>query len=189
VPLEISRVLVLPDKMRIDATIKPPRAPRDVVVSVAVSGQTGWQRGPDQKTNDYVVVDVTGGGLQTINFERWREPELILLKAAEPTSKLTPGADDTVDGKPCSVVKLRAPFGEVDVSLYIDKKTKLVSRMSYTDGGNTENDDFSDYRDVNGLKFAFKRSSSGGGRSTALELKGVEVDPKIEPTLFDKPAK
>lgn len=189
VPLEISRVLVVPDKMRIDATIKPPGAPRDVVVSVAVSGQTGWQRGPDQKTNDYAVVEITGGGLQTINFERWREPELILLKAAEPTAKLTAVADDTVDGKPCSVVKLRSPILDVDVSLYIDKKTKLVSRMSYADGGNTENDDFSDYREVNGLKFAFKRSSSGGGRATALELKTVEVDPKIDPTVFDKPAK
>jgi hypothetical protein len=189
VPLEITRVFVAPDKMRIDATFKPPGAPGDVVVSVGLSGQTGWQRGPDPKTGSYAVIDVTDAALQTLSFERWREPELILLKAAETGAKLTPLPDDTVDGKPCSVVKLRSPFGEVEVSVYIDKKTKLVARMSYTDGGNTENDDFSDYRDVSGVKIAHKRSSSGGGRTTALELKTVEFDAKIDPTVFNKPAK
>jgi zinc protease len=189
VPVEVSRAFVLPDKMRIDATIKPPRAPRDIVVSVGVSGDTGWQRGPDPKTNDYVVSDITGPGLASIAFERWREPELILLKAADPAAKLVPAADDTIDGKPCSVVKLRSPFGDVDVSLYIDKKTKLVGRMSYSDGGNVETDDFADYRDTSGLKFAYKRTSTGAGRSTTLELKTVEIDPKINPAEFTKPAK
>ena len=188
VPVEIARVLVLPDKMRIDATIKPPRAPRDVVVSIGVSGETGWQRGPDPKTNEYVVADITGGGLASVDFERWREPELILLKAADPAAKLSPAPDETIDGKPHAVVRLRSPFAEVDLTLYIDKKTKLIGRMSYSDGGNAESDDFTDYRDVGGLKFAYKRTSTGAGRSTALELKTVEIDPKIDPAVFAKPA-
>jgi zinc protease len=188
VPVEISRVFLAPDKMRIDAALKPPRAPQDVVVTIGVAGQTAWQRGPDPKTNQYVVADITGGGLQTINFERWREPELILLKAADPSAKLTTAGDETIDGKAYSVVKLRAPFADVDVSLYLDKKTKLIGRMSYTDGGNTEIDDFADYREVNGLKFAYKRTSNGDGRQTALELKNVEVDPPVDPKVFIKPA-
>jgi predicted Zn-dependent peptidase len=188
VPVEISRVLVLPDKMRIDATIKPPRAPRDVVVSIGVSGETGWQRGPDPKTGEPIVADITGAGLASASFERWREPELILLKAADPAAKLTPASDETIDGKSYAVVKLRSPFGEIDLSLYIDKKTKLVARMSYSDGGNAESDDFADYRDVGGVKFAYKRTSTGAGRSTALELKAVEVDPTIDPQVFAKPA-
>jgi hypothetical protein len=188
-PIEISRVAVLPDKMRIDATIKPPNAPRDIVISVGVTEKAGWQRGPDGPNGEYTVVAMTGDSLTTAAFERWREPELILLKAAQPGAKLTPLADETIDGKPCAVVKLRSPFGSVDVTLYIEKKTKLVNRMSYSDGGNTENDDFSDYRDVGGLKVAYKRSTNGGGRATALEIKSVELDPKVDPTLFDKPAK
>lgn len=189
VPVEITRVYALPDRMRIDATLKPPRAPRDITVSVGLAAQSGWQRAPDAKNGEYVVVEVSGNGLQTMNFERWREPELILLKAAEPGAKLTPIPDEIVDGKPCSVVRLRSPFGEVDVTLYLDKKTKLIARMSYSDGGNTESDVFADYRDVSGIKFAFKRTSGGGGRSTTLELKSVEVDPQVDPKIFDKPAK
>jgi len=186
-PVEISRVFVLPDKMRIDATLKPQG--RDVLVSVGVNGKTGWQRGPDGQTGQYAVVDITGNALATVDFERWREPELILLKAAEPDAKLTPLADDTVDGKPCSVIRLRSPFVDVDVDLYLDKKTKLLTRMTFSDGGNTESDEFSDYREVGGIKFAHKRSTNGGGRATTLDLKKVEIDPGIEPTLFDKPAK
>ncbi len=189
VPIEIARIAVLPDKMRLDATVKPPRAPRDIEFSVAVTEKAGWQRGPNGPNGDYTVVEMAGDALTTAAFERWREPELILLKASQPGAKLTPLADDTVDGKPCAVIKLRSPFGSIDVTLYIDKKTKLLSRMTFGDGGSIENDDFSDYRDVGGLKIAYKRSTNGGGRSTTLDLKAVDLDPKVDPTLFDKPAK
>ncbi|HEX2691500.1 MAG TPA: insulinase family protein [Kofleriaceae bacterium] len=188
VPVEISRVFVLPDKMRIDATLKPPRAPNDVVVSIGVSGDTGWQRGPDPKTGEPMVADITGAGLASVDFERWREPELILLKAADPAAKLQVAPDETIEGKSYAIVKLRSPFGDVDVALYIDKKTKLVGRMSYSDGGNAENDDFAEYRDVGGVKFAYKRTSTGAGRATVLDIKTVEVDPKVDPQLFAKPA-
>jgi len=188
VPVELSRVVVLPDKMRIDATIKPPNLARDIVVSVGVSGQTGWQRGPDPRTNAYLVEDITGDALTTVAFERWRDPELILLKAADPKAVLTPGPDEVIDGKPCAVVRLRSPFGDLEVSLYIDKQTKLVSRMSYPDGGGVENDDFADYRDAGGLEVAYKRTTASVDRSSVLELKTVEFDPAVDPAVFTRPA-
>lgn len=188
VPVEITRTMALPDKMRIDATLKLPKPQGDTVVSFAVTGTSGWQRGPDGQ-GGYAVVDITGAEQKAAAFERWREPELILLKAAAPDAKLKPMSDDAVDGKPCAVVQLHSPLPGYDVELYIDKKTKLVSRMIYHEGGSTETDDFSDYRDASGLKVAYKRSTNGGGRATTLEIKSVEVDPKVEPTLFDKPAK
>jgi predicted Zn-dependent peptidase len=188
VPVEIARTLLLPDKMRIDATLKLPPPQGDAVVSIVAAGLTGWQRGPDGH-GGYGLVDINGPALATASFERWREPELILLKAAEPDAKLTPLPDETVDGKPCAVVKLRSPLPGVDVELYIDKKTRLIDRMIYSDGGSTETDEFSDYRDTSGLKVAYKRSTNGGGGATSIDIKSVELDPKVDPTLFDKPAK
>ena len=188
VPLEVVRVFSFPDKMRIDATLKPPGGAREVVVSIGVAGATGWQRGPDPKTNEYIVADIQGSGLATVDFERWREPELILLKASDPAAKLTPAADETIDGKPNAVLKLASPLPDVSVTLYIDKKTKLITRMSYADGGSAESDEFADYRDVGGLKIAHKRTSGGAGRSTTLDVKSVELDPKIDPVMFTKPA-
>jgi hypothetical protein len=173
--------------MRIDATLKLPQPQGDTVVSIVVAGTSGWQRAPDGR-GGYALVDITGPAQATAAFERWREPELILLKAAEPDAKVTPKADETIDGKPCAVVRLRSPLPGVDVELYLDKKTKLITRMIYSDGGNNETDDFSDYRDASGLKVAYKRTTNGSGRSTSLDIKSVELDPKIDPTLFNKPA-
>ena len=185
-PIEIERVLVLPDRMRIDAKITPP-GQRTVEVNVGVANRAGWQRGPDPKTGAYAVVDITGDALQDIDFERWREPELILLKAADPAARVSTGADETIDGKPYTVVNLGSPYG-VTVAIYLDKQTKLVRRMSYNDGKNSETDDLQDYRDVNGIKLAYKRMSAGQGRSTSLDVKTLEVDPKVDDALFTKPS-
>lgn len=182
VPVEIERVLVLPDKMRIDATL----AAR-VKVIVAVDGRKGWQLAPDPSGQKIQLVDIGAGDFASIDFERWREPELILLRAIDPAAKAQLVADETIAGAPHSVVKLRAPNG-IEVNVYIDKKTKLITRMKYAEGAQEEIDQFSNFKDVNGVKIAHTRQSGGQGRETKLELKTVELDPTIDPKLFAKPA-
>ncbi|MDB4962611.1 MAG: peptidase domain protein [Myxococcales bacterium] len=186
-PVETERIFLLPDKMRIDATLS---LQQKVKVVIGINGKTGWQMAPDQTTGKIGVNDISAADIQMIDFERWREPELILLKAADPAAKLTPAPDENIDGKPHSVIKLASPFA-VDVAIYIDKKTKLVSRMTYSVGGNAEVNDFSDYKPISGVQIAHRRKSSGtgkGGGITDLELKTVEIDPKIDPKVFDKPS-
>jgi zinc protease len=186
--VDIERTFVLPDKMRIEATLTAPAGP--VKVIIVVNGKTGWeiQPGPTGKPE---LADIAAQDMATAQFEAWREPELILLKANEPTARLTPRPDETVDGKPVAVVKLASPFGP-DIVIMIDKKTKLVTRMSYVDATNpahpqTETDDFSDYRDVSGVKIAFKRTSTTTSHSQALDLDKVELNTTVDPKRFDKP--
>src|SRR5262249_51536702 len=136
--------------------------------------------------------DLDPDGLASIDFERWRDPELILLKASDPAAKITPAPDETIDGKPHAVVKVGSPFPSLDVSLYIDRKTKLVSRITFTDiapsGRRTnETDDFADYRDVGGVKVSFKRTTTTEGRVTVLEYSKIELDAKVDPGVFKKP--
>ena len=184
VQVETERLFLIPDKMRIDATLA-----QRVKVVIGINGKTGWQQAPNQQTGKIEIHDISAVDIQMIDFERWREPELILLKAADPAAKLVPAPDEDLDGRPHHVVKLPSPYG-VDVALYIDKKTKLVTRMTYSVGGNAETNDFSDYKVVGGIKIAHKRKSTGAGKGggiTDLELKSVEIDPKIDPTAFDKP--
>jgi hypothetical protein len=63
----------------------------------------------------------------------------------------------------------------------------MLSRLTYTEGPVTEIDDFSDYKDIKGVKVAHKRHSAGGPRITKLELKSVEFDPTVDAKLFVKP--
>lgn len=185
VPVETERVFVLPDKMRIDATLM-----KQVKVVIGINGNTGWQLAPDQATGKPKLVEIGAADLKAIDFERWREPELILLKAADPAARLAPAPDEMIDGKPHTVIKLRPPTGAIEVLLFIDKKTKLLSRMTYSDGGSSETDDFGDYKVVSGIKVAHKRKSKGTGanaRATDLTLNSVEIDPTIDPKVFEKP--
>ena len=182
-PVSIDRVFVVPDKMRIDAEIA-----NRVKVIVAVDGEQGWQLSPGQGDDAKpVLTDLQKNDLGAVDFERWREPELILMKADDASAKLVPEPDDTIDGKPQDVLALGSPFQDLDVKLYIDKKTKLVTRMTYSDNGETETDDFGDYRTVDGVKVAFKRISSTADRTTALEISKVTLDAKVDPKTFAKP--
>jgi hypothetical protein len=191
-PVEIQRVFVVPDKMRIDAKISTPGKVLDVIVAVA--GKSGWQQQPDPKTGADTVLELAPQDLGTIDFERWREPELILLKASDPAARLSPLPDENIDGKPQSVVRLGAPLVTLDVSLYFDKKTKLLTRMAYSDVDDkgrrhTQTDDFTDYRETNGIKVAYKRSSTTQDRVTALDVSKIEIDAKIDDSVFAKPKK
>jgi zinc protease len=181
-PVTIEHTFAAPDRMRIDANIA-----NKLKVQVAISGKEGWELAPDPKTADPQLFALDGNDLVAAQFEAWREPELILEKATDPAAKITPLADDTIDGKPQGVVKMASPFG-LDVVIYIDRKTKLVTRVTYSSEGQSETDDFGDYKDVGGVKVAFKRSAATTGRVTALTMDKIDLAAKIDPKLFDKPA-
>jgi zinc protease len=178
-PVEIARVYVLPDKMRIDATLA-----NTIKYTIAVDGKAGWQLAPDQ-SGKVQLVDLPADQIGQAQFEAWREPELLLLRASK-AARLALGGDQTIDGKPHATVRVTSPLGP-EVTMFIDKKTKLVSRVTYSDGGTTQTDDFGDYKDVAGIKVAHKRTSSTAGRVTALEISKAELDPQVDAAVFKRP--
>jgi hypothetical protein len=180
-PVDIERVFVVPDKMFIDATLAG-----QFKVTVGIDGKTGWQRAPTQ-SGQMQVVPIQGKDIDQALFEAWREPELLLLKATDPAAKITPAKEETLDGKPQAVVSVGSPYGP-EVSLYIDKKTKLISRITFSETGVTQIEEYADYKDVGGIKVAHKRKSTGQGRITELDIKKVEWDPKVDPSIFKMPA-
>jgi predicted Zn-dependent peptidase len=178
-PVEIERVFVMPDKMYIDATLA-----KQFKVTVGLDGKAGWQAAPTQDGGQQ-IVEFKGKDIDQALFEAWREPELLLLKAADKDAKLTPLKDETIDSAAQAVMELASPFG-VKLTLYIDKKTKLLTRLTFNEGG-SQVEEFSDYKDVGGIKVAHKRKSTGQGRVTQLDITKVEWDPKVDPKLFAKP--
>jgi zinc protease len=178
VPIEMTRVLVLPDKTRVDIALAGGQA----TYSVGIDGKVGWQRGPNDK-GELQTVDIPATELSAVEADRWRDPELILLRHREQGTIVTPLPD--VDG--LAGVRVARADNALWVDIYIDKKTKLVGRMEYKDQGTKLVDEFTDYRDVNGVKIAHKRSSHGGPRASTYELTKVEIDGKVDPAIFAKP--
>ena len=163
--------------MRIDATLAG-----QIKIEVGIDGATGWQKSPDG------LAEIPADQMGAVEFERWREPELILLRHKEPGTVVTPRPDAAIDGKPQFVIALAQAAASIQVTMYIDKATKLVTRMTYSEGGAATVDDFSDYKPIGGIQIAHRRKSAGGGRTTDLSVATVEIDPTVEPALFKKPA-
>ncbi|HEY4244927.1 MAG TPA: pitrilysin family protein [Kofleriaceae bacterium] len=184
VTVDIDRTFVVPDKLRFDATLAG-----QVKVSIGIDGEKGWQSAPDQQTGKQTTVALEGADMASINFERWREPDLILLKANDPKATLAEMPTEQLGEKAQSVVRLKSPYSGIDVTIYIDKRTKLVTQMTYSEGGTEETDVFADYRTVNGIKISYHRTQTASGRITDYTLKTVEIDPKIDPAMFAQPAK
>jgi zinc protease len=185
IDVSIERTLVVPDNMRIDAKLKTPIG--DISVIVGVTGASGWQLGPDPKQpTSSIVIDIPAKDMTGVQFDRWRDPEMILLHALDKDAKLQLLPDESVDGKPQQVITVTSPFGGIDVTIYLDKKTHLMTRMIYAEGL-TSTDDFADYHEVSGIKIAYTRNSHDASRDTKLTLDKVEIDPTVDASRFTKP--
>lgn len=99
---------------------------------------------------------------------------------------------EQVEGRDAYILKLT--HGDGKVSNYaFDAKTYLMAKWSGTDVVNGEavarETLFHDYRDVNGLKFAFELVSNNPGTdmSQRIVVEKVEVDPEIDESRFGKP--
>jgi photosynthetic reaction center cytochrome c subunit len=96
----------------------------------------------------------------------------------------------TIDEK--EVVVVQGTSNKQDVNLYFDAQTSLLVRMvRYADtivGKVPTEIDFSDYRDVNGVKLAFKFESIWTDNRTMTELSSIQTNTQIDATIFNRPA-
>lgn len=101
------------------------------------------------------------------------------------------GTATTVDDQDVDVVQGNTADGII-VTLYFDQKTGLLTRsIRYTDspvGKLPVQVDYSDYRDVNGVKMPFKYTQTGlDGRDT-FDLMQIRPNANVEASRFNKPA-
>jgi hypothetical protein len=101
--------------------------------------------------------------------------------------------EDEIEGKPAEKLKLTTKSGDARI-YFFDAATFLLLKWE----GIRKNDDqeipvesfFRDYREVNGLKFAFEidTDSPGSAQTQKLSIQKIELDIPLEDKRFDKPA-
>lgn len=99
---------------------------------------------------------------------------------------------EKVEGRDAYILKVTHKDGKVSKYAF-DTKTYLMARWSGTDKVNGEEVNretlFHDYREVNGLKFAFELISNNPGTEVMQKIlvEKIEVDPQIDESHFEKP--
>ncbi|HUF22674.1 MAG TPA: insulinase family protein [Vicinamibacterales bacterium] len=83
--------------------------------------------------------------------------------------------------------------GRPDVTVFFDPATADIVRLEYErhapDGAVTEIEDLSDYRVVDGIRFAFRATTTTAGGKIDRRLRAIRVNPELSPSLFQRPGK
>jgi len=170
--------IAYPDKYRVDAETGGAR-----VTQVYAGGQA-WVETPNG------VRDATDFIREEAAAAVSRDLIVLLLRAWDGRVTVTPA--------PAGASGLQAlrvsQQGRPAVTLFFDPATADIVRLEYqrqgADGPIAEIEDLSDYRVVDGIRFAFRAmTTTTGGNKVERRLNTIRVNPPLAATLFQRPGR
>ena len=103
------------------------------------------------------------------------------------------GFPTTIDDRDVLVVQGRTGAGRPPVKLYFDVDSGLLVRLvRYTDtpvGRIPTQIDYADYRDVSGIKMAFKWTTTWTDGRSVTELNSVQLNAPVDAATFAQPTR
>lgn len=150
----------------------------------AFNGKTGWVKSPRGLLTEY---EVTGNELEGMRLDA----ELAFPAQIQKTlTNWRVGVDDVVNGQDVHVLQGRGPKGLL-ATFYFDTKSGLLVRLlrySASPIGRIPTQvDYSDYRDVGGIKFPFKYTFSWLDGRDNFQLSEVKTNVPVDAAKFGKP--
>jgi hypothetical protein len=114
---------------------------------------------------------------------------LLAAKAGSLAVRLLPDVKDA-DGQVSHALELSATDLN-PIVLYVDPQSSLIRKRVYaTDapGRPVVDEAFFDYRDVDGVQFAFRATQKVGPVSVERRVSDVKINAPIDPALFTRPS-
>ena len=153
------------------------------------NGRNGWMAAPDT-TTPVPVLPLTGDDLAGAKVEA----ELSFpAQVKQALSDWRVGSPITIDDREVQVVQGRTGAGRPPVKLYFAADSGLLVRLvRYTDtpvGRIPTQIDYADYRDVSGMKMAFKWTTTWTDGRSVTELSSVQANVPIDAATFAQPAR
>jgi predicted Zn-dependent peptidase len=182
VPAELEKRFALPGKQRIDMTIDGGK----VTVTTVLAGDQGWAR--QAQGDQQRVIDFPATEIEAARNQIWRDPDLVLLRHRDGDTKVLPQPDIEVDGVACHAIRLTGKGAGRTVVVMIDKQTKLLVGMRYSEQGQTAEERFSGYKKASGLEVAHQRVTRSSDIDVATTITEFAVDRPIDAALFVRPA-
>jgi len=172
-----------PDKHTVSITFKDHPERGDSVR--AYDGKQGWIRTPRGLFTDYELVGTELNGARVDALLAFPGQIKTVLQ------NMKSGFTDTIDDKAVEVVQGTAAGNEL-VTLYFDQKSGLLVRTvrfgNTPIGHSPVQTDYSDYRDVGGIKFPFKYTFSWLDGRDSFTLSSVKVNVPVDAAKFGNPA-
>jgi zinc protease len=109
----------------------------------------------------------------------------------DPAFSFTEAGTDKSGGEPTAIVDISGP--DVSLRWFVDAQSGKILRETYQAMGqaglvDTETD-FSDWKNVEGLSLPFHRENKQGGQSAStVQYSNIELNPAVDPKIFEKPA-
>jgi hypothetical protein len=152
--------------------------------TTVIDGTNGWSVVP---LKPLPVMQITGGALEGAKFEAALSfPRNI--KAS--LMRWRVGFSSTIDDKDVDVIQGSGPDGLL-VTMYFDSQSGLLVRLlrfvNSPIGRTPTQIDYSDYREVAGVKVPFKWKMSWLDGKENFELKEIQANVAIDPRKFEKP--
>jgi photosynthetic reaction center cytochrome c subunit len=172
-PDQRSTLIAFPDAPGRDASVR------------SYDGKAGWMKTPLSVLGEYQLSgsELDGARLDAqLSFPGQIKQALTNLRTLQSET-----IDDDVS---CDVIQGNGP-GRTFMTLFFDKKTGLLARSirygSSPIGRIPTQVDYSDYRDVNGIKMPFKFTFSWLDGRDAFQLTSVQLNVPIDPARFGRP--
>jgi photosynthetic reaction center cytochrome c subunit len=150
----------------------------------AVDGRNGWSAVP---LKPVPVMQLTGTALEGAKLEAALS---FPARIKELFTRWRVGFTTTIDDKDAQIVQGTGPGGLL-ATFYFDSESGLLLRwIRYSESvvGRTPTQiDYSDYRDVAGVKMPFKWTMSWLDGKETVEIKEIQPNVAIDPAKFGKP--
>ena len=147
-------------------------------------GTTAWQINPLQAVTDPVIV--TGPELDVVRQESDFDSPFVDYKSRGYAITLV--GTETTGGRTLHHLKLTKNSSTQEC--YLDAETGLEARTVNQGPMGALEQEFSDYRDVQGLKMPFTvRTLQNGVRVAEIKIDTIEIDAPIDDSLFKRPAR
>lgn len=177
-PLEVA--MAFPDKMHVDVTT--PQGKLTIVVSpdegfMAIPGMGSRSMPPQQKTEMMAQLH--------------HDLVYIAQHADDPAFTFAAAGTEKIGDTDAAIVDIggAVPW----VRWYIDPKTGYILREKYKGMGQMGSfdgeTDLTDWRNADGINLPYKHDNKQNGSATSTsEFQKIEVNPQLDPKLFEKPA-
>ena len=123
--------------------------------------------------------------------ELWTDPLFVAQHADDPKFVFASGGTEKIGDIEASILDVNANGAEV--RWFVDPKSGRVMRSVAERAGMgppaEEVSDYSDWRPVQGIEFPFKETRTREGKIVSSEeAEEIEINPTVDPKLFEKPA-